>query len=363
MTLGKLVDHYMADLDRRGASSKTKIGYRVIFGVLKELLGDDKPIKEINRQDCRRVRDVLSALPPNSPKRFQGMKMVDVAAKAKEEGIPGRSPGTLRSYLINLTALFNYAVQEEYMASNPAKGLQETIQKVSKKSRWMPFSTEQLQKIFDAPLYRGCKDDERGYAVPGPNVIRRGRFWVPLLSLFHGIRENEACQLLVSDVIDVGGLTAIVMEEDESPGAEVKQLKTDAASRSVPLHPELVKMGFLRYLSDIRQRGETRLFPELTVAATGYRSDNFSKWFGGFLEKCGAKEPRTSFHSFRHCFRDALRQAGISHDMVLVLGGWSGGGTDQDYGHGAGLLPAKAEAIAKVKYPGLDLSHLYGASY
>ncbi|HAT50438.1 MAG: site-specific integrase [Nitrospirae bacterium] len=364
MTLTDLINHYLANLDRRGVAEKTKIGYRVIFDVLKELLGPDKPIKRINREDCRKVRESLVALPPNASKRFKGMGLAEIIAKAKAGGIPGLSHKTLQNYLINLAALFNYAVEEEFMDSNPAKGLQDGFPKLSSKTKRVPFSTAQLQKIFNAPLYVGCRDDQMGYAFPGPNVIRRGRFWVPLLALYHGVRMNEACQLLVSDVVVTGGITTIkiqINDEDapDVPEGHQKKLKTAAAARDIPLHPELVKIGFLHYWEDMRVKGDNRLFPELTTAATGYLSDNFSKWFGGFLTKIEAKEPRTSFHSFRHCFRDALRRAEVSQDMARLLGGWSGGGTDQDYGHGSELLPAKAKAIAKIEYPGLDLSHLY----
>ncbi|MBF0099098.1 MAG: site-specific integrase [Magnetococcales bacterium] len=364
MTLTDLINHYLEDRARRGVREKSQVGYRVIFDILKELLGPDTPVNKINRETCRKIREILVSLPPNASKRFKGVKLADVIAKAKAEGIPGLSLKTQQNYLGNLTALFNYAVEEQFMETNPAKGLQDGLPKLSSKTRRVPFTTAQLQKIFNAPLYVGCRDDQNGYAFPGPNVIRRGRFWVPLLALFHGVRMNEACQLLVSDVVVSDGIATIkiqVNDEDapDAPEENQKKLKTDAATRDIPLHPELVKMGFLRYWGDMRVRGENRLFPELTMAATGYLSDNFSKWFGHFLGKIGAKASRTSFHSFRHCFRDALRRADVSHDMVLLLGGWSGGGTDQDYGHGGELLPAKAKAIAKVEYPGLDLSHLY----
>jgi integrase len=70
-----------------------------------------------------------------------------------------------------------------------------------------------------------------------------------------------------------------------------------------------------------------------------------------------AKAPRTSFHSFPHNFRDALREADGSRDVVLALGGWSAGGTKEIYG--GGLRPSTlARAMAQIHYPGLDLSYL-----
>jgi integrase len=84
----------------------------------------------------------------------------------------------------------------------------------------------------------------------------------------------------------------------------------------------------------------------------------FQKWWARFTKQAGAARPRTSFHSFRHAFRDALREADISTERARALGGWSRG-DGADAGYGDGLRPGTlALEIAKVTYPGLDLSHL-----
>jgi integrase len=47
----------------------------------------------------------------------------------------------------------------------------------------------------------------------------------------------------------------------------------------------------------------------------------------------GAKAPTTSFHSFRHCYRDAFREGDISQECVRALGGWhSKRGAEEIYG-------------------------------
>jgi integrase len=139
-----------------------------------------------------------------------------------------------------------------------------------------PFSLEQLRAIFSAPLYTGCQDDEAGYAVPGPNRPRRGRFWVPLLGLWTGMRLNECCQLLVDDIAVRDGTDVIIVcasEDDE------KQVKTEAGVRVVPIHPELRRLGFLAHVAAMRAAGERRLFPELRRGVQGNFSDPFQKWF------------------------------------------------------------------------------------
>ncbi len=126
----------------------------------------------------------------------------------------------------------------------------------------------------------------------------------------------------------------------------------------IPLHPELVRCGFLAFAEAQRAAGHARLFPELKHDVRGHHADAFSKWFARSLRRSGAKQPRTSFHSFRHNFRDALREADVGREATLALGGWAGQGVaDQVYG--SGLRPRTLAAeVAKVTYD-LDLSHLY----
>ncbi|PHJ51350.1 hypothetical protein VF02_37910, partial [Nostoc linckia z1] len=83
----------------------------------------------------------------------------------------------------------------------------------------------------------------------------------------------------------------------------------------------------------------------------------FSKWFARFLNKVGIEGHRKTFHSFRHTYRDALREADISIERVRALGGWSTGNTEDRYGAGT-KASTLARDISRVGYHGLDLSHL-----
>lgn len=354
LTLDDLISRFSEDPSRADRQKKTLSDYGMLFKLLREVWGPDRRVSQISREDCRRVRDVLVALPPNATKRFRGRRLLDVVEHARTNGLSPMNTVTLNGYLGKLSTMMRWAEREEFIDKNPAVGLRVAGTEVSKREARRPFSPEQLRRIFNAPLYVGCVDDEANYAHAGSNHPRRARFWLPLLSLFHGLRLNEAAQLHVADIVEVEGVHVIKVE----PG-EGKRLKSDAARRFVPAHPEVVRLGFLDYVRDIRSRGETRLFPELRPDNRGYLSDHVQKWFARFLVKAGAKAPRTSFHSFRHCWRDALREAGVSQERVDLLGGWAGNGSTGAI-YGEGLRPKTlALEVAKVRFPGLDLSHLH----
>ena len=92
------------------------------------------------------------------------------------------------------------------------------------------------------------------------------------------------------------------------------------------MHPTLLDIGFMNFVLRKRQGGSIKLFDDIPAGATGFRSVAFSRWFSRFLISVKANAPLTCFHSFRHGYRDAGRNAKIPRDIVLTLGGWITGG-------------------------------------
>lgn len=366
-TIRELIADYMADPSRSRSKSTIKT-YRTVFRALEELIGPDTELEAVHRRHCERIRDVLSNLPPNATKRFPGMTLSEIATAAKAEGLTPIKPKTVNSYLSNLSSLFRWAMREWRIERNPAEGLQ-VFDPVEDVDRRKSFTTAQLQTIFSAPLYTGCKDDEGGYATPGPNVIRRGRFWVPLLSLWTGMRLGECCQLRTDDVREEQGVLCIFIHDTAEPGedeSDRRRVKTASGRRFVPVHPELIRIGFPAFVAAQQTNGHARLFPEIEPDSQGSLSGTFSKWFNDrrrFLGKVGLSGQNVSFHSFRHTYRDALREADISLERVRALGGWKrdSGGEESAYGSGAlGITPAVLLAdVTKLEFPELNLSHLY----
>jgi integrase len=353
----QLIDDYLSD-PAASRNSKTQMTYRIVFDALAEIVGEHRPARDVSRADCERVRDVLLRLPSNARKKYPGVPLLAAVELGAKDGAPVLGPGTVNNYLNNLAALFNWAVETWRIVRNPAKGLSVHDPVPAGKKR-DAFPENGLLKLFQAPLYTGCIDDQNGYAKPGPQRPRHGRFWVPLLALFHGLRLSEACQLLVADVQEIGGVPVLMLTDDMPNDMDVedrKRIKTEAGKRYVPLHPEVMKIGFLDFVSAAREAKQTRLFPELKKDAHGYYSQ-FSKWFARFLEKAGVKTKKVTFHSFRHSYRDALRRAKAPRDVAQALGGWASQGTDDDYGDGLGAA-FLADYVGRVAFPHLDLTHL-----
>ncbi len=361
ITLGEVYDLYIAD-PRHTWSPRTKQAYRTTRRYVCEAFGEQTPIRNIAREDCRQFVSTLCAMPLHAKNKLPNLQMKEaIEAAAKAGGMQTISVANVNAYLNKFCSFMNWCVTEEYIDKNPSKGLR-VPDLVKKRDKRKSFTTQQLRRIFNAPLYTGCQDDFHGYAKVGANKPKRARFWVPIIALFTGMRLNEICQLDVADVVTIDGYDCFSISENITDQGDIKRLKTASSERIVPVHDQLKRIGFMTYVNEQKRSGSKKLFPEILATKDGYRSVHFSKWFSRFLETCKASEKLTCFHSFRHNFRDAMRNARVSRDLALALGGWTsssdGSQIADNYGSGfdAGIL---SEALNSIKYPELDFSHLY----
>ncbi len=291
-TLKEFYDAYMSD-PTRDWSPRTRLAYNTTRRLTLSILGGDTPVRSITRAQCRDLIEVLRWLPRNSSKLFPGLSPVEVAAKDKASARTDLiSPSNLNTYLNKLCGVFNWAVKEELIDRNPTQGLKVPDPTLRRDKR-LPFSTAQLRAIFAAPLYTGCQDDRHGYAKPGLNHPRNGRFWIPLISLYGCLRLNEPCQLDVSDIKAVDGITCFVVREASEVQTTDKRLKTASSERLVPIHPELLKLGLMALVAKRTRERDKKLFGEIGLGATGYRSATLSSWFARFVAKVGGSSSKT----------------------------------------------------------------------
>ena len=134
------------------------------------------------------------------------------------------------------------------------------------------------------------------------------------------MRPNEAAQLHLHDLKRTKAGTwylhiiATGDDDEDADTATGKTLKTKASRRRIPLHPELIKVGFLQFVEQRKKAGTgPRLFPDLKPDKYGNHATYALKRFRDtYLPAAIKMEPRQSFYSFRHSWRDALRRIDAS---------------------------------------------------
>jgi integrase len=140
------------------------------------------------------------------------------------------------------------------------------------------------------------------------------KFWIPLLALYTGARQNELCQLRTADVTEIDGIPYI--EIWHRP--EFNQTTKTKKNRTCPVHSELVALGFLDYC---KSQKHDRLWPNLKLYKGKWQHE-FSKWYCTTFRKkfCDPKVRKLDFHGLRHTFLNWYKQnASLNFDTAKVL--------------------------------------------
>jgi hypothetical protein len=147
--------------------------------------------------------------------------------------------------------------------------------------------------------------------------------------------------------------------------AKDQPLKTTGSARTIPIHPELVPLGFLEFVKAAGARGGAWLFP---AVASDKTANTWTQWFGRFLDRLGLGGAGKGLHSLRHNFIDALRAAGVTEDLNDALTGHSNHSVGRSYGARARHpsqrhkviverygMPRLIETLGRVQYPRIEL--------
>lgn len=352
-TIGELISKFLAEVEQtRRYRPKRLMDFATALKLLVRQLGG-RPVNQVTKKEIGDFRLLLTSLPPNFTKRFGTLDLSAIAAKVKQDGLATLDPQTINTkYLAVVEDFFAWCVSCGIVAENAAKGVRLKMPKTRSDRPRGTFKQQHLEKLFAAPLYSGCKSEGRIYEA-GDHLVRDHRFWLPVLGLWTGARLGELCQLLITDVREIDGIWCI-----EIKGGGDKHVKSRAAERRIPIHPELLQSGFVDHVRQLARDGKTRIFPDIEVGAGGYLSDTTSKWFRRFLlHTLGAKTvgiDKLVFHSFRHTMKDALREAGVGERVQDALLGHETDHVSSQYGEGY-KVRRLFEEITKVSHNGTAL--------
>jgi integrase len=313
-------------------------------------------VVEIKRRHALAFREAIQLVPRRRSGKLLKATLPELIAWSKEHPDAARvAAGTINKQLGALQAVCGWAHSNGLLPDDATWA--DPFHKIrveEDRSDRAPFVKSELQVVFDDPLFTAQEWPVGARGAAG--------VWLPLLALFTGARQAE-----------IGGLRASNITEDEDTRTPLmyvvrdtragRRIKTKASERVIPIHPQLVELGFLNLVAERRRKdGDGAwLFPLVSTRA-GIKA--WSKWWGRYLrDTIGVKDTAKVFHSFRHGVKDALRRARVDYELREALVGHSLGSTVSG-GYGAPEMLARwgvealRDAVSKITYPGLDLSRV-----
>ncbi|WP_371154136.1 site-specific integrase [Jannaschia sp. 2305UL9-9] len=192
-------------------------------------------------------------------------------------------------------------IMEDHIWRSKEKKRREILEEDNERLTW----AGKLNDLFRTPIYQSKLQD-----VGDP------MFWAPLIALHMGLRSEEILQLYLDDIQVIDDIPCIVLRQ--GPG---QHLKSDASRRTVPIHDNLLKLGFMQLVALRRREGEPRLFPWLERSQSKKTfTENFSKRFTKYRKDHGIYDPNRDFHSFQPTFNDLviLAERQESHRRAIM---------------------------------------------
>ena len=249
---------------------------------------------------------------------------------------------TARDRMNWVKSLLKYAAQElEVIPKSPWVGLDIKSRTTAKRQPW---SDDHLQTLLAHEIW------QKGILPVGTKAGGMAAYWIPLLAMYTGARCSELCQLNTIDV-NFSGASPTIKITDEG---EAQHVKSSAGHRVLPIHSELIRLGFVDYVMTCKGQSIWTELPQREGKPGGY----FSQYFG-VLRKTLGIPVHIVFHSFRHTVRTALTESRIPETTIdRILGHESGGSVGaRVYTHVA--MDSLKLAIETLHYPAQNLARLH----
>jgi len=327
------------ELLSRGDLSRpqTLDSYRGAINRLIEIIGD-LPIASVGRQHIIKFRDTCLRLPKDKSSKVRSMGIDKQIAYAEASGVPTVSETTVRNRLKQISVVFRYAVEAEYIDSNPVERVKKPSKpkvKDANESR-RGYTVTEINKIFSHPIFNDRDAHKRhGWAS----------YWVPIICRYTGARLNEIGQLHKSDVAIVDDVWSIHIRRGEN-----QTIKSDSSVRLVALHQHMIDLGLPEYVEALK---DGPLFPDIPRNRYGKTTQALSKWWADVVRKQGVT-PKAPAHEFRHTLKTELRSLLVPDSLSHRITGHSLGSEGDNYG-GAELV-AQKKALDQI--PRLNIERL-----
>ena len=246
-------------------------------------LGTNK-LGDITQAQGREVLSLITQLSPNVRKysRGQSASLTQLASlSAKLEPGHTLAPQTQARIWKHMLQVFDWCVEQGELSTNP----------------WEHLTIREKPEVYP---HKVLTDDQVVTLLQAKDRVLSSAL---LFGLLTGMRSGEICGLLATDVISKGNLGRFIWIQPN----EVRQLKSKAAEREVPLNAKLEQ------LLDTSLPSQGRLFPTLTVDKV---VKAYAKLRISFPNLTG-----TVFHSTRKWFITQCERTGVPEHYTATLVG------------------------------------------
>lgn len=393
--LSEAIETWRLNAPNRFSHQSWVSSYASTFRVLREVIGNtrrtitlsdgsqqhhapDIRVSELTRDHIVHFHEALKVLPPNQGHNTAIIEALERIRDREKNKQPLPSAHSVEKKLGHVQPFFKYAKQSKWIHSDvfdvmelarqsAAAALAKKERKQRRKTGYGALSTEELCKVF-------------GHSAFAANAKKKPwTYWIPLFCLYQGMRVSEASQLYTDDIIMIDGIACVSLIEDEQAdviendlvdvarsSTEYRRLKNMSSRRTLPLHPKLIELGFLKFWEGVKAAnplGPVHLYPQLKWDNKQMFGRKPARHIIELMKNAEVYQTRWKVaHSLRSNFNQALTATQLQPDLIsIMLGHTTGSMKNERYNkadYGPALpFPLIVEYMSKMEF-GLDLKPL-----
>jgi integrase len=332
---------------------------RLAWSDFSALIGENIPLKNVDRTICKRYESFANARPRRALTAYRDLSPIELEALDVPQADRLSSSGVAEG-LNRITTFFRWCQQEHLIDRNPAEGLQAFLpnEEEDEQTGVQPWSLDEIQILLSPQNLKEFIESHN--SSRGTASSQRWTYfpWMIVLGLYTGARLDELGGLRVTDIIErhpeSDGRTPVFLVRPN----EHRGLKTPQAKRSIPIHPDLERLGLWNLLQHRRDVVNADLLlwsPRRADRVAGKATDDFRE----YTEQLGLYQPRRKvFHSFRHTFKTRARGVLENGALNSIVGHQANDSTGGIYEHALETPRHKhLEQLSQLNF-GLELNQL-----
>lgn len=281
--MSDVLAEFLKPLDRKRrhtAKGRGEAAPVVQFAV--DLLGDPR-MDELTEAKWKLLDEALPDIPnrDNIPRKFSEtlFQRYKYAEETKWSKLERVTTTTIKSrYWAGLYKFVDFAIAENLYRGPRPKFVCIDPENLAPLPR-DAFDDAELLMLLRLPLFTGCKNRMHVWQ-PGGYFVQSHIYWGFLICILTGMRPGEVGQLKCADIRTDGEFYYFDLRPFDARNGRVavkdlRNLKTNAAGRVIPIHPLLIELGLLDRMQDLMDQKEERLFPEWDAYT---RKDGTIRW-------------------------------------------------------------------------------------
>ncbi|AIQ89385.1 Integrase [Methylobacterium oryzae CBMB20] len=310
---------------------KTQRQHRAVSKMLGAIAGTDD-LGEIKHAHCVAYVQNLSNLPKSYGKsqRDAELSIADLLERGQRLRASGQaekvglSPATVNRHITQLSTILKYC-RANQRPIGEVELLRDfrLIDPQRDGDKRPAFEVEDVERLFAHPVWTSTTSEVDMRQIASRQQIFAAVYWLPLLGYYTCARLSELTYLEIDDVDVTRGTLRI-------RPTRRRRLKNAVSQRTLPIHPELIRLGFLDFVQRRSGKRTDLIFSEIEQLGENTPLSNlFDKRWSVVLDEAvpSAREEGKTFHSFRHfgnmemilaLVLDPIRESMMGHEGATV---------------------------------------------